>query len=50
MDQEMCLALTLDEAHDVMDVVAHAATAGDQWAEDARLLCELVARVPSRGE
>ncbi len=38
--------LTLDEAHDVIDVLARGAATGDVEAE--RLLCELAARVPSR--
>ncbi|WP_158708812.1 hypothetical protein [Streptomyces sp. NRRL S-920] len=47
MDQEMRLPLlTLDEAHDVIDVLARGAATGDVEAE--RLLCELAARVPSR--
>lgn len=46
---ERLAVLTLDEAHGVIDVLAHVAAGDDEWADDAqRLLCELAARVPSR--
>ncbi|MEU6674743.1 hypothetical protein [Streptomyces sp. NPDC046925] len=50
MDQETRLPLlTLDEAHDVIDVLAHTEAREGEWGEQVqRLLCELAARVPSR--
>lgn len=48
--EERLPVLTLEETHDVIDVLAHLADTDDgEWGVEARhLLGELAARVPSR--